>query len=92
MINRTTALVLLTGLCALAGACMPPVAPMPQPPPVQTESGGQCVRQCLGLYNDCSGHIFWFGTGFGAASAHASAIRAGNACKENLGTCYTTCR
>jgi hypothetical protein len=89
---------LLGGLCALAGACnppapMPPVAPIPPPPPVQTEAGGQCVRECMALYNQCTGSIHWSATGADQiASAKAGAIRSGNACKENLGNCYTTCR
>jgi hypothetical protein len=47
----------------------------------------------MGLYNECAGRIARFATGPGEiASAKAGAIRAGNACKENLGNCYTTCR
>jgi hypothetical protein len=72
---------------ALAGACSP--IPMPQVPLVQSDTGSRCVRSCQARYNLCLGGTAAYGTEpqpFGDDKR-----RAINACRENLGGCYSTC-
>ena len=91
---RGTFVAMLATACATTPA-VPPVrrTPMPPVPNVQTTAGGQCVRECQALYNQCLDHT-WYSAPVGPAgdAARASAAEAGNACRENLGGCYSTCR
>jgi hypothetical protein len=78
-------------ILAVCAGCLPAALPMPPMPPMQSAAQGACFRQCLVIYNQCKGGIWWAGRGFGALSAHASAINAGNACVQQLDGCYQTC-
>jgi hypothetical protein len=72
-------------------ACAPELLPTPQPPQAQSAAGGACARDCMAMDNQCLQHTGWFGWGFGARTARNDAIRAKNACTEQLSNCYRTC-
>jgi hypothetical protein len=83
---------LLAGLLATASACSsPPIRPLPLVPAVQTDAGSLCVQRCQQLYNDCMRLTLRVVPG--AFSPVTEYDAAGlDACRENLGGCYGTCR
>jgi hypothetical protein len=89
---RNAAVAMLAGLLATFPACSnPPIRPLPTVPAVQTESGSQCVQGCQRLYNDCMRLTLRVVPG--AFSPVTEYDAAGlDACRENLGGCYGTCR
>ena len=59
---------------------------------VTMDAGAACVDHCQARYESCVSHTAnrW---GFGVfAVGAASSNRKANACRENLGACYGTCR
>ena len=64
--------------------------PMPKAPLVTSDTGAQCVDHCQGRYESCITNTA--SEGRGGIASRMNNREARDACRDNLGACYQTCR